>query len=100
MWRTVGMFVSSSASRVIDAKTVYWLAALLEGEGSFMLGDGSSPRISLGMSDQDIVERAAALLENPRIFTYQRPKRKRMWHFSVYGATAAAWMMTVYPVMG
>lgn len=43
----------------------YWLAGLLEGEGSFLKGPPSAPRypvLSLQMTDEDVVARVAAML--------------------------------------
>jgi hypothetical protein len=43
---------------------LYWLAGLLEGEGSFMLpppSDPGRPRMSLQMTDEDVVAKVAAL---------------------------------------
>ena len=47
------------------AEDLAWLAGLLEGEGSFLKAPPSSPncpRISLEMTDKDVVERAASLM--------------------------------------
>lgn len=89
---------------MVDDLERYWLAGLLEGEGSFIKGPPSSPRcpiVRLPMTDQDVVERAA------RLFCKgvghwdrkaERP-RKRVYITSIKGA-AAAWLMAIlYPVM-
>lgn len=49
----------------ISERSLYWLAGLLEGEGSFMKGPPSSPGlpvIRMVMIDRDVVERAASML--------------------------------------
>lgn len=48
----------------MSEKELYWLAGLLEGEGSFSPGPTSAPnsaRISLTITDADVVARVAAL---------------------------------------
>lgn len=48
----------------MDDQTLWWLAGLLEGEGSFIAPVPSSPRrpiISLSMTDEDVVARVADL---------------------------------------
>jgi hypothetical protein len=62
------MFVSQ-ARPVPDISDVdlHWLAGLLEGEGSFLAGPPSAPRspaIQFWMTDRDVVERAAAMLDS------------------------------------
>ena len=47
-----------------------WLAGLLEGEGSFLKAppsDPNCPRISLEMTDKDVVERAALLMQGKAV---------------------------------
>ena len=81
----------------------YWLAGLLEGEGSFMAPSPSSPnqpRISLQMTDEDVVAKAAQLFEKK----YHRVEPKKPTHKAVYmltvkGAQAANWMKELVPLM-
>lgn len=40
-----------------------WLAGLLEGEGTFDLHRGKYPRVRVGMTDRDVVGRAATLMD-------------------------------------
>ena len=50
----------------IDKRDLYWLAGLLEAEGSFLHGSPSSPSIpmvKLQMTDEDIVARVALLFD-------------------------------------
>jgi hypothetical protein len=55
-----------SSDAPVDAEfELYWLAGLLEGEGSFVKGPPSRPNcpiVQLAMTDGDVVERAARLL--------------------------------------
>jgi hypothetical protein len=87
---------------------VAWLAGLLEGEGTFAYRN-CGPRISVAMTDRDVIERAEKLLKSAwdtgresRI--YELPVKDRMTkpgYVSVVTHTrAAAWMMTILPFMG
>ena len=78
----------------IEVKDVAWLAGLLEGEGCFSLKKEKYPRISLGMTDEDVVIRAASLIK-VRVYHH-----KNVWSFHVHGAYAIQWMMTLYPFFG
>lgn len=49
----------------LSKKDKYWLAGLLEGEGTFMEGPPSDPRapvVQVSMTDEDVMERVATLL--------------------------------------
>ena len=77
-----------------------WLAGLLEGEGSFQ--SNKNTRLSLEMTDEDVVKRAADLckaeLRGPR-----RPANKSWsatWSFYLYGQRALDVAETVRPLMG
>lgn len=84
---------------------MYWLAGLLEGEGSFLKGPPSSPGqpiVQLPMTDQDVVERAARLFDRavtPWDRSSERP-RKRVFITAIKGAAAVRVMRALYPVMG
>lgn len=86
----------------------YWLAGLLEGEGTFMCGPPSAPNrpsLRLAMTDRDVVDRAGELLE-ARGVSLKQPERHAQngWKpvFVVYirGAKAVAMMKDLYPLMG
>lgn len=83
----------------IPIKNIYWLAGLLEGEGCFGLSSGCI-RISLNMTDRDIVEQVADLF-GCRVSTYQPlGNRKRVYSAEIFSNRAAGWMMTLYSLMG
>ncbi len=96
---------------MIDMKDLYWLAGLLEGEGHFGDHTGSSTnkrryiRISLKMTDKDVVDRAAKLL-GTKVHKYswsadRNPNHSVAWVTQVSKQKeAASWMMTLYPLMG
>lgn len=89
----------------ISERDIFWLAGLLEGEGSFVAGPPSAPTcpaVALPMTDRDFVERAAELLD--RAVCVVRPKpgsnHKTAYATRVKGATAAIWMSALRPLMG
>ncbi len=87
---------------------IYWLAGLLDGEGCFQKCSGrnknvqTSVRIRLEMTDFDIVERAAKLLNVPsitrRVKHHVRPT-KPSWYICLAGKQASSWMMTLYSLL-
>jgi hypothetical protein len=84
---------------------LYWLAGLLEGEGSFMAASPSaphSPRVSLNMTDSDVVARAAALVGPLHI--QKRAPRLSKWKASyawvLRGQRAVKLMRLLRPLMG
>lgn len=88
---------------MIEMSDLVWLSGWLEGEGSFIVyGPGKyfgRPVISSGCTDLDVAQRAASIL---RCKVYSRPiaGKKTMHLVRVNANTAAAWMMTLYPLMG
>jgi len=83
---------------------IVWLAGLLEGEGSFHPANGNSINISLGMTDKDVIKKAAVLLGNAKVYTREVKKGAKLYktchQIHVAGNYAAGWMMTLYPYMG
>lgn len=81
-----------------------WLAGLLEGEGSFCKGPPSRPnslQVSLQMTDEDVVARAANLFG----VAYSRgTPKKKAWKYTyrtlLRGYPAAALMKQLRPMMG
>ncbi len=50
----------------MDTNELYWLAGLLEGEGSFLNAPPSAPnkpRISIQMTDLEVIQKVARLLQ-------------------------------------
>ena len=88
-----------------QTKDIYWLAGLLEGDGSFSNSNGS-PHIQLSMADVDVVKRAQRALRAKRVRSYSRQRHDGRtgpthWHETrITGTRAAGWMMTLYPLMG
>lgn len=92
---------------MISVRDIAWLAGLWEGEGAFMVDGRHAARMSLQMTDEDVVRRAAELMRA----TVQGPiatKRKRSdgsdhklrWRINLTVQRSAEWMMTLYPLMG
>lgn len=77
-----------------------WLAGLLEGEGTFDLHRGRYPRIRLGMTDRDVVGRAATLLGSRVRVSLRAAPMTATWHTEVSGTRAAALMELLLPLMG
>jgi hypothetical protein len=84
-----------------SVRDIAWLAGLLEGEGCFSKR-GNCITIQLYMADRDVVERAARLLGalSVGVRDYTNSKWKTCYYCTVSGPPAAAWMMTLYGLMG
>lgn len=81
-----------------------WLAGLLEGEGSFLKAPPSNPncpRISLEMTDKDVVERAALLMGGKAV---KRLLKSTVWkptyRVIIKGSRAVALMRLLHSKMG
>ena len=77
-----------------------WLAGLLEGEGCFDLHRARYPRVRLGMTDRDVVGRAATLFGSRVRLTLKPAPATATWHTEVSGARAEEIMEAVLPFMG
>jgi hypothetical protein len=90
---------------MISTAEFHWLAGLLEGEGYFAVTQ-KTLKIELRMTDEDVVCRAQLLLHcrNARLRVRQNAadgyQRKPIYKIEVTGRAAAAWMMTLYSLMG
>lgn len=82
-------------------KEISWLAGLLEGEGCFSPANGTVT-ISVGLADLDVMQRVCALFGNSTLYKPKRrsPKHKQLYYTSIHGKRAAAWMMTLYSLLG
>jgi len=88
----------------LEMKDLYWLAGLLEGEGCFCWSAGRDryryPRISLSMTDQDVIVRAQSFFGTCKSTGYTPSARKPYYTIQITGSRAAGWMMTLYSLMG
>jgi hypothetical protein len=83
-----------------DRDDLLWLSGLLEGEGTFDAHRGRYPRIRLGMTDRDVVGRAASLMDaTVRVALHPKPA-KPSFHTEISGERAAAIMREILPHMG
>lgn len=81
-----------------DPRDIRWLAGLLEGEGWF--GYYGTPRMTISMTDKDVVERVSRLTCKSITGPYYGPTRRPVYRVSLNGRLAVEWMMTVYSLMG
>ncbi|HEX7298453.1 MAG TPA: hypothetical protein VF257_05570 [Solirubrobacteraceae bacterium] len=83
---------------------LHWLAGLLEGEGSFMVGPPSSPRppvISVNMNDEDIMERLGRIFGRKiHVITPRNQRCQTSYQLRVKGGDAVRWMTLLRPLMG
>lgn len=83
-----------------DRDDLIWLAGLLEGEGAFDLHRGRYPRIRVGMTDRDVVGRAATLLGAKVRLSLRAAPAQATWHAEISGVQAASVMEQILPYMG
>jgi len=82
---------------------LYWLAGLLEGEGSFMQGppsDAHRPLISVEMTDEDVIARVSVLFKTKVLKPAKRGEYKQTYTCRVTGDRAAELMRALRPYMG
>jgi len=93
-------YKSKYRPRLAERDDVIWLAGLLEGEGSFDLHRGKYPRVRVGMTDRDVIGRAATLVgSSVRLSLKQKPYTST-WHAEVTGPKATEVMRAILPHMG
>jgi hypothetical protein len=84
---------------MLHTNDLHWLAGLIEGEGSFGFYH-SSLRLTILMTDRDVMERVSTLLGAPVRDLAPRPNAKPQFRVTVYGRVAAGWAMTLWSLMG
>jgi hypothetical protein len=88
----------------MDEQDLHWLAGLLEGEGSFLKPSPSEPklpRITIEMTDEDVIRKVAGLFEVKYYATLRRSDgRKVTYKVQVKGGRAVSIMQRVFPLMG
>lgn len=84
----------------ISREDAVWLAGLLEGEGTFDLHRRKYPRVRVGMSDRDVVGRAATLMGAQVRLSLKPYPNSAMFHAEISGTKAVAVMEEVLPHMG
>ena len=93
-----GRSATSQREACVDAFDLGWLMGVLEGEGSFACY--GTPIIQVGMTDKDVVMRAAKLCGITKIRKQSRPFVKVIYSFTLTGENALWWMRKALPFMG
>lgn len=90
----------------MDDSDFYWMAGLLEGEGSFLAPSPSRanmPRITCSSTDEDVIARLAGLLEQSYHKASQERARRNGWKLAwaveLRGRKAVAMMQRLRPIM-
>jgi hypothetical protein len=90
-----------------DAKSIAWLAGVLEGEGTFGFhgargNSAGTPKIAVQMTDEDVVARVARMFGRPCNGPYGPYTTQKLaaWQTMVTGSDAVGWMFAVYQFMG
>lgn len=86
--------------RLADRADVIWLAGLCEGEATFDLHRGKYPRVRVGMTDRDVIGRAATLMGSRVTLRFHKAPNQATWHAEVSGVKAVAVMEALLPHMG
>jgi hypothetical protein len=99
------MFVSATLELgPISDQDLAWLAGLIEGEGTFLAGPPSAPRmpaVQVTMIDRDVIERAGSLFEvGVQLIPSRRDNWRDAYAVRVRGARAVLWMKRLRPLMG
>ena len=88
----------------MDLYSFYWLAGILEGEGTFMSGPPSRPNapiVRISMTDRDVVERSAALLNRAVTpLRARQPHYKQPFVTQLRGVEAVDLMLATRPTFG
>lgn len=84
---------------MINIKDITWLAGILEGEGSFTFLH--TPRINIGMTDLDTIERVRKIWRTNNKISRDllRGSNKERYTIRICGELAISWMMTIYLFM-
>lgn len=96
----------------INDNDLYWLAGILEGEGSFMMSRNwvggklyLYPKVVVTMTDEDVIERAAHLFGTsvykvPVSKSKGRENYKQQYRAQISGVRAAEVMVVLLSIMG
>lgn len=84
-----------------DLKWIYWLAGLIEGEGTFTTYRGNMA-FKIAMTDEDTLQDARDIINLGRVTgPYVYKNNLPLWHWTIAReCDVAALMMTIYPIMG
>jgi hypothetical protein len=83
---------------------LHWLAGLLEGEGTFMTGPPSSPRmpiLAVNMTDEDVMARLGRIFNRKvQVVRARNVRWRTSYQLRVQGSDAVRWMRLLRPLMG
>jgi hypothetical protein len=82
----------------MNERQAAWLAGILEGEGCFHFN--RSPKITVSMTDADIIARIAQLFKSPFKALKLRPGCKQTYRTEVHAKKALTIMAVILPQMG
>lgn len=84
------------------SKELFWLAGLLEAEGTFLRPPPSNPNcpiVSCRMTDRDVVERVAKLF-GTKVLAIDKGRYRTEYAATLKGSRAVAFMADIKPLMG
>jgi hypothetical protein len=88
----------------LSTPALHWLAGLLEGEGTFMAGPPSNPRmpiLAVNMTDEDVMARLGRIFDRKVPVVRPRSDRwKTSYQLRIQGAAAVRSMILLRPLMG
>lgn len=88
----------------IVEKDLFWLAGLLEGEGTFYMTKERNrciPVMAVSMTDEDIIKRVSELWQRKyHCLKKQKEHHKCPYRVAICGAPAIEWMTLLRPFMG
>lgn len=91
---------------LLDIKDLHYLAGLLEGEGNFIWHqtkrDRGRVRIQLGMTDKDVLDRVALIMQSKVTGPYGPYTTQKIpyWYTHCSGEKAVSIMKQLLPLMG
>ena len=89
----------------MEAKSIHWLAGFLEGEGWFFCKPKGTCTVGVCSTDEDVIIKAASIMGGKVGGPYANGQSKHgvpykpKWQLIRQSTVAAAWMMTLYPLM-
>ena len=95
----------SNTKVVLKEKDLYWLAGILEGEGTFAIGKrkyGLYPMIRVQMADKDVIKQVHGLVDSKLYYAKARSEgRKPLWSVSIHKKQVVKELLElILPIMG
>lgn len=87
---------------MIKLTDIYWVAAFLDGEGTFCFNSSNSPRIQVTSTDLDLLQMCKSRMEiDSNIYLIKRYQshHKQSYGMSISGSLSISWMMTLYSIL-